>query len=353
MNLDDFASFQSLDPQAMLAKIEGLPDQLKTAWELGQGLPLPKAGGIDRVVIAGMGGSAIGGDLLASYASSSCRVPVFIHRDYGLPAWAHGPGTLVIASSHSGNTEETLDSLETALQNQCQVMTLSTGGVLARRAAEHRIPLWQFDYSGQPRAAVGFSFGLLLAAFARLGLVPDPGAELAEAVAAMQEQQESLLPPVRTAHNPAKRMAGQLVGRWINVFGSGLLASVARRWKTQLNEIAKAGAGFEVLPEADHNALAGTLNPSEVLPRTYSIFLRAPSDHPRNRLRLELTKQSFMLEGLSTDFHDALGKSALAHIWTTLNFGDFTAYYLAMVYKVDPTPVTALENLKTTLKARA
>jgi len=352
MNLDDLDSFKSLDPQNMLAEIQGLPNQLKTAWELGQRMPLPKADRIDRVVIAGMGGSAIGADLLASYAASSCRIPVIVHRDYGLPDWARGRETLLIVSSHSGNTEETLDSLETGLQNQCRVMALSTGGILARRAAEDRIPLWQFDHPGQPRAAVGFSFGLLLAAFARLGLIPDPQAQLEEALATLQKQQESLLPRVRAVNNPAKRMAGQLVGHWVNIFGSGLLSSVARRWKTQINEIAKAGASFEVLPEADHNTLAGMPNPPDVLPRTYSIFLRAPSDHPRNRLRLELTKQGFMLEGLSTDFYDAQGESPLAHIWTTLHFGDFTAYYLAMAYGTDPSPVLALEELKAAMKAR-
>ena len=143
------------------------------------------------------------------------------------------------------------------------------------------------------------------------------------------------------------------MGRWVSVFGAGLMAPVARRLKTQINEIAKAAANFEFIPEADHNTLAGTQHPEEVLmPHTMNLFLRSPSDHPRNRKRLDLTKQAFMLEGLNTDFLDARGRSPLANMWTQILFGDFMAYYLAMGYGVDPTPVDALVHLKESLKTR-
>ena len=354
MNLDDFNAFNQLDPQNMLGEIDNLPAQLEKAWELGKRQScegFTPSQGFTSVLISGMGGSAIGADLLAAYIAPACPVPVIVHRDYGLPAWAHGPETLVIASSHSGNTEETLEAFNAALQNKCRLMAVATGGKLAKRAAQAKIPLWKFEHGGQPRAAVGFSFGLLLAVFARLGLIPDPAKELAGAVAAMKKQQETLRADVPVAHNPAKRMAGQLVGRWVNVYGSGYLAPVARRWKGQVNEIAKAGAGFEALPEADHNALAGLLNPADVLSRTTTLFLCAPSDHPRNHLRAELTRQEFMVEGLNTDIYEAQGESPLAHIWTTLHFGDYTAYFLAMAYGTDPTPVDALENFKAAMKA--
>ncbi|MBU2611643.1 MAG: bifunctional phosphoglucose/phosphomannose isomerase [Chloroflexi bacterium] len=360
MNLDDFSSFAKLDPQNMLGEIDSLPEQLEKAWELGQTCEVFKTSQVSRVVIAGMGGSAIGADLLAAYLAPSCKIPIFVHRDYGLPAFARGRETLVIASSHSGNTEETLDSFEAALKNGCRLLAISTGGELAKRAEAAKVSLWQFEHKGQPRAAVGFSFGLLLAAFARLGLMGDLSEattdpqgmlrEVANTVAAMKKQQETLRAEVPVAQNPAKRMAGQWMGRWVNVFGSGRLAPVARRWKGQINELAKAAAGFEALPEADHNALAGLSNPEDILSRTFTLFLRAPSDHPRNRLRAELTRQAFMLEGLNTDFFDAQGDSPLAHIWTALHFGDYTAFYLAMAYGVDPTPVEALENFKVAMK---
>ena len=162
MNLDDFAAFSPLDPQGMLAHIDGLPNQLQNAWELGYSLALPEWENISRVLIAGMGGSAIGADILAAYTAPLCPVPVFVHRNYNLPSWAKGASTLVITSSHSGNTEETLSAYEQANANGCRILAMSTGGKLAQAANKDQVPLWQFVHKGQPRAAVGFSFGLLL-----------------------------------------------------------------------------------------------------------------------------------------------------------------------------------------------
>ncbi len=349
MNLDDLTQMKQLDPQDMLAEIDNLPDQLASAWALGQTCALPQ-GQFARVVISGMGGSAIGADLLAAYTADLCPIPVIVHRDYGIPAFAKGPATLFIASSHSGNTEETLNAFEHARQAGCTIMAVCTGGKLAQKAAELDLPIWKFSHAGQPRAAVGFSFGLLLAAFARLGLIPAQDEALAGAVAAMKEQQNALKAEIPAAQNPAKRYAGQLVGRWVTVFGAGALAPVARRWKGQVNELAKAPANFEFLPEADHNCLAGIIHPHELLSaKTMTMFLRAPSDHPRNALRADITRQTFMLEGLNTDYFMARGDTPLAHIWTTLHFGDYLSYYLAIAYQVDPTPVDALVGLKAAL----
>ena len=353
MNLDDLDRFKALDKQNMLAEIDGLPDQLQRAWELGRSLPLPAAPDVpfSRVVIAGMGGSAIGGDVLAAWAASTSTLPVIVHRDYGLPAFARGAETLVVASSHSGDTEETVDAFAAAVKNACSIVAITTGGELARAARAHNVPAWIFEHHGQPRAAIGFSFGLLLALFARLKLIPDPTADLAEAREAMLRLQEKLRANVPAAKNPAKRYAGQLMGRWVTTFGAGIMTPVARRLKTQINELAKAVASFEFLPEGDHNALAGTSHPEEVLmPHSMSLFLRSPSDHPRNRRRLDLTKKAYMLEGLNTDFLDAGGRGPLANIWTTILFGDYMAYYLAMAYGVDPTPVAALVSFKTSMK---
>jgi len=347
MNLDDLGRFKELDTLNMLGEIDNLPDQLGYAYQLGLKNDLPDWKDPRQVVIAGMGGSAIGADLLASYGASLSPIPVSVHRDYSLPLFARSAETLVICSSHSGNTEETLDALEAARKAECRIIVVSTGGELAKRARENNIPVWTFDHAGQPRAAVGFSFGLLLAMFQRLGFIPDQKDAMDDALASMKRSQQHLRADIPAVKNPAKRCAGQLMGRWVTIMGSGLLTTVARRWKTQINEIAKAGANFEFLPEADHNTLAGTMNPEEVLnPHTMTLFLRAPSDHPRNRLRSDLTRKAFMLEGMNTDYVDARGETPLAHMWTLILFGDYMAYYLAMGYGVDPTPVQALVDFK-------
>ena len=350
MNLDDVQAFKDLDPQHMIAEIDGLPDQLDQAWEFGKSLALPDWEGIARVLIAGMGGSAIGADLLAAYVAPNCPIPVIVHRDYDLPGWAKGEETLVIASSHSGNTEETLSAFERAKANGCRILAISTGGKLATAVEGANAALWVFDHKGQPRAAVGFSFGLLLAVFYHLGLIPDPEEELKDAVAAMKTQQANLKVDIPAMENPAKRLAGQCYGRWVTVIGSDILAPVARRWKGQISEQAKALAQFEFLPEANHNSSAGVVNPEEAIWKTMVLFLRAKSYHPRNELRANLTKEIFMLEGLGTDFFNAKGSTLLAQLWTTLHFGDYFAYYLAMAYGVDPTPVEAIEGLKVRMK---
>jgi glucose/mannose-6-phosphate isomerase len=346
MNLDDTSKFKQIETLDMLSHIDGLPHQLETAWELGSQLALPEMTGIERVIVAGMGGSAIGADLVAAYIAPFCPVPVLIHRNYALPAWANGRNTLVITSSHSGNTEETVSSFESAQENGCQILAFSTGGKLEELCKTSGATLWRFDHHGQPRAAVGFSAGLLLAAFSRLGLIPDQSSVLTETISAMQVQQADLRVDVPTAGNLAKRLAGQIYGRWILVVGADLLEPVARRWKSQINEIAKAWGQFETIPEIDHNSLAGLVFPEQVLPQMMALFLRAPAYHSRNLLRSELTKTAFMVEGVNTDFVDAQGAAPLAQQWTALHLGDYTAYYLAMAYGIDPTAIPTIEMFK-------
>ena len=351
MNLDDLDYFDKLDAERMLDHIDSLPNQLQLAWDIGQKSPLPAWNGINQVIVAGMGGSAIGGDLLSAFLLPISKVPVYINRDYGLPAWVQGDSTLVVASSHSGNTEETLSAFTTALDRGCRLLAITTGGQLAQMADQASIPAWRYQHNGQPRAAVGFSFGILLAALSRLGIFEDPSAEYFGAIHTMQDQQTSLRASVPAAKNPAKRLAGQMVGRWVTVIGSGILSPVARRWKSQINELSKTWAQFEFLPEADHNTLAGVLNPEDLLGRTFVLFLRSSADHPRNQVRSELTRKGMMLEGLNTDFVNAQGSSPLANLWTCLHFGDYTAFYLAMAYGVDPSPVPAIEAFKKELAA--
>lgn len=347
MNLDDLERFKELDTQNMIGEIDNLPDQLGYAYQLGLKHDLPDWADIKHVIIAGMGGSATSADLLAAYCASLSPIPVTVHRDYGLPLFARGDQTLVICVSHSGNTEETLDVFESARKAGCRIIAITTGGELGKRAKAESIPVWTFDHSGQPRSAVGFSFGLLLAMFQRMGFIPDQNEAVEDAVESMKRSQGYLKMDVIAAKNPAKRYAGQLMGRWVTIVGSGILAPVARRWKVQLNLYAKAGANFDFLPEADHNTLAGTTNHQETLnAHTISLFLRADSDHPRNRLRSDMTRKVFMLEGMNTDHVDARGSTPLAHMWTLILFGDYMAYYLAMWYEVDPTPVPAVVEFK-------
>ena len=346
MILDEPERFKELDPLDMLGYINDLPGQLKAAWELGQRYPLPDVDQVTQVVIAGMGGSAIGGDLLASYAIPSAKVPILIWRNYDLPGFVSDGRTLLIASSHSGNTEETLSAFDRAVEQGAVVMAVTTGGTLAKSAARVNAPVWSFEHDGQPRSAVGFSFGLLLAALTRLGFIDFHAKDLNETVAAMYAQMSEIGAEVPVSSNLAKRMAGQFMGRWPTLIGSEFLAPVARRWRTQLAEIPKAVAQFEELPEADHNMIEGVQHPESLFGPTMVVFLRSTLNHPRNLKRIEATRSILMVEGFNTDILEAQGQSRLAHQWTSLHLGDYVAYYLAMAYGTDPTPVPIMQDLK-------
>jgi glucose/mannose-6-phosphate isomerase len=350
MNLDNLELFKKIDTQNMLAQFDGLPDQLQQAWDLGLAQPLPDFKDIQNIVISAMGDSAIAAELVTASVSSGIRLPVTLHRNYGLPAFVSGNQTLVICCSHSGNTEEVLDSFEAAVKNDCSIFVTSTGGELTKRASEKNIPVWKFDYKGMDTTAIAYPFGLLLALFSRLGLIPEPAKDVAEAIAMMKRSQQHIRAEVIAAKNPAKRYAGQLVGRWVTFIAAENLAPVARRWKTQVNQLAKAGANFEIIPEATHNTLTATINPNQTLnAHTMTLFMRASSDHPRNRLRSDLMRQAFMLEALNTDVIDARGESIIAHLWTLILFGDYMAYYLAMAYGADPSEEMAVINFKKSL----
>ena len=311
MNLDDVAAFRELDSQRMIAQIDGLPNQLERAYQLGERLELPEMPGLKAVYMAGVGGSAIGADLVAACLSPTCPVPLVVGRGYDLPGWVRGKEILVILSSHSGNTEETLACLEAAVTNGCRILAITTGGSLALAAERAGGAVWQFAHGHAPRAAVGFSYGLIHSALFRLGLVNDPSKMVHDALHDLRDFQSQLMAGVPVALNPAKRMAGQMVGRNVVVFGADILAPVARRWKGQINEMAKAWAQSEELPEADHNLLAGSENPEAGLTRLAAIFLRAAGNHPRNRLRLDLTREIFMEQGINTDKFTRAGRSSV------------------------------------------
>lgn len=350
MNLDDRSRLSAIDAGGMLATIDALPEQLEQAWGRALSLALPEGGAPRHIVFAGMGGSAIGADLAVVYARRSATAGLTVWRDYGLPGWARGEETLVVVSSFSGETEEALSSFDAARRAGARRVVFTSGGTLRRRAEEAGDPVWPIDHPGPPRAAVGYGFAYSLGLLARLAQIGDPSRGVAQAVAAMRAQRETLRVESPVVHNPAKRMAGQLMDRWPIFFGAGVLAPVARRWRTQVNEMAKAPAQHEELPESDHNTVSGTAGPEALIGKTMAVFLRATHDEPALTRRVEATRHILMVEGYNTDLIDGVGDGLLAQQWTCLHYGDYAACYLALAYGIDPTPIPAIEQLKEVLK---
>jgi len=353
-DLDDLNRFVTLDREHMLAHIDALPDQLEAAWRAAQTLPLPDTHRQPRqIVLAGMGGSAIGGDLLAALIGPSSPVPFFVVRSYDLPACAQGPETLVIASSFSGNTEETLAAADQALGRGVRLLAVTTGGQLAAHAEAHGYPLWRIAYQSQPRAALGWSFGLLLGLAFRLGLAPALEGDLREAIEVLRQYTPVYTATSPVTQNPAKRGAGQLIGRIPVFFGGGLFEPVARRWKCQLNENAKVWAQYEGMPEANHNTIAGIGFPAEHRVNIAAVFITSRQlDHPRVTLRHELTFQLCLQNGIMADFFRPAGQSALAQMCHAIQYGDYVSFYTAMAYGADPTEIAPIMELKEQLAAR-
>ena len=347
MNLDDPMLFSELDPGGMLERIGEAPQQCRAAWTLAQGQDLPSTyGAVRHVVVLGMGGSAIGGTLLQGLVAGECAVPITVVRGYTLPAFIRGPEYLVIACSYSGNTEETLSAFGEGSERGVRTVAITTGGKLAALAYGREIPVIRFGYRAQPRAALGYSFTLLLGLLCRLGLLRDYAGDVEEAARVMETWQAEVGPGVLGSRNAAKGLAGRLVDRLPVVYGAGFLAAVANRWKTQFNENSKHWAFFEALPELNHNAVVGFGIPRTVRDRVTVLMLRSGLDHPRVQARWDVTRELLQREGVAAGTLRGRGESRLAQMLSLIHFGDYVSFYLAMLNGVDPTPVESIAFLK-------
>jgi len=336
--LDDPQALAARDPGGMLQAIAGLPQQCRQAWQEAQAFHLPYRG-LERMVVLGMGGSAIAADYLASL----CPRLVVAVRGYHLPPWAD-EGTLVVASSYSGQTEETVSAFQEALRSRAKLAVLTTGGRLLALAREHGVPAFVIPYRGQPRAALGYSLMPLLAMAHRAGLLDDPREQVAEALSLLEEEAQALGPAGDDAR--ARALARRLHGRLAVVYGAQHLAPVARRFKTQINENAKAWAFFEELPEADHNAVLAYRLPPQVAAQALVLFLRGEGLHPRMELRYRFTRRLVEEAGVATEEVVVPGRSPLAQMLAATVLADFASCYLAFLNGVDPTPVPEIDRLK-------
>lgn len=351
--LDDLAYLARLDPGGMLDHIRNFPAQCRVAWEHASRFAWPQAPkGLQNVVVAGMGGSAMAGELLADLALDSVQVPIIVHRDYGLPAYV-STHSLLIASSYSGNTEETLNATHEALRRGVSVVGVATGGALAELAAEAGFPFFTIRYQSSPRAALAHSFAALLYFLQHLGLFPDQQEPLADAVATMQAMHNAVGAAVPASANLAKRLAHSFYGRLAVIYGVGFLASVAHRWKTQFNENTKAWAFHEALPEMNHNAVLGYQQPDELASNTFAVLLQSPSNIEQNRVRADVTGEVLSRAGVRYQTIEAQGSTALAQALSAIHLGDYVSLYLAALYGIDPTPIEAIDLLKERLQEAA
>ena len=324
----------------MLEMIRTLGAQLRWAAEL-EPLPVPRA---SEVLVAGMGGSGISGNYLAAIASQG-KGRVSVHKDYGpLPGWVDRVRPLVVAVSHSGNTEETLDVVGDAAKRGLPIVTVTTGGELAGLAGEHGLLTVAVPGGLAPRAAIGYLFGAISRIAGSLGLLDDPAVQLVEAAALVDEASEE----GSEAWLAAESVAAGLRGRIAIVYAGGPISGAAAgRWKTQINENAKMPAWHSLLPELDHNELVSWETIPELTRKHVGIVaLTDIADHWRNRARLD---HSSALTHDAVPWLaeiDSLGDSAVARLMSLTVVGDLASWMMAVDTGADPVGVKTIEKLK-------
>jgi len=347
--LDDVQHLKLADPSGMLAMVAGLPDQLARAAAardaLRQSAGPVHGGGFRSVLVCGMGGSAIGGDVAAVWAAPH-GVRVVVHRGYGLPAGVTGDDLLVF-SSYSGDTAETLSAFDAAGAHGAARRCIATGGALARRATEAGAPYLAMPGGLQPRAALGHSLVALLTQLHHAGVVPDPVPDLERATAWLQHLTAEYGPQVPEAENPAKQLARSWHGMLPVIYtGPGLASAAGVRWRGQINENAKSLAMTSCLPELDHNEIMGWSALPEIRRAITLVFLRDRDDSVAIALRMQVTAEILGPRAGHMLWIDTPGEGLLERLLGTLWLGDWASLYLAFLNGVDPTPVAEIQELK-------
>jgi glucose/mannose-6-phosphate isomerase len=342
--LDDVDEIKRIDKNNMLGFCVDAAKHYREAARLAERIKVnyPKP---QNVIVAGMGGSAIGGELLKDYTRSTTKVPIEINREYRLPDYAD-KSSFVVLASYSGETEETLSAFVDALRRGCMVFCIGSGGALVKYAEKLSVPYLQVRGGMPPRAALPHMFLPLLKCMEKLGITPDFTQEFSEATELLQKIASGNAPEKPANENSAKTLAVNLNGLSPVVYGFGIYRAVALRYKQQFNENAKVPAKWETFSELNHNETMGWENPKE-LARCYAIvFLRDEAEPVEIRTRIETTK-TLMQANLSKMLEVwAQGKGNLAKMLSTILVGDFASVYLAALRGVDPTPVKTVTLMK-------
>jgi len=347
----------TLDASNMFDILVAFPKQVEEGVALGRAVgELPYSAACRHIVVLGMGGSAIAGDLLRTYMNAirpSTQLTFSVVRDYVVPDFIR-PDDFVIASSYSGGTEETLSAFAQIVKKTKRVLCISAGGELTMQARSHAFPLIRLPLGLQPRCAVGYSFFPLVTALAQPAIIGAAAAEETERgvkeTIALLKKKSKIFSSSSVKINPALALAKKLAGSVPVIYTpSSMFEGVGLRWRNQLHENAKQIAFGAFLPEMNHNEIESWSHPKSLTKKFVPVLLRDKGEHPRVAVRFEALKE---LIGKRTGPMQEIwseGSSPLARMFSLLYFGDWVSYYLALENKVDPTAIPTILKLKTIL----
>lgn len=344
--LDDPVAEATVDRSGMLAVVGQVSAMVAQAEKIAAAVDLEKAERISQVLVLGMGGSAISGDIAADLLFKRIKVPLLVNRTYHIPEFV-GPETLVLSLSYSGETEEVLNATREAERRKAKIICIASGGKLLQLAEAKKYPFFQIPGGYQPRAALPFLLIPLLTCLAKLGLIPSIEQEIKETIALLTKLCDEFGPNRPLRSNAVKQMAKRISGKLPIIFGSaGSTAAAALRIKNQINENSKQTALVNYFPELNHNEIANLASLKREENAFAWIILRDEDDSERVKKGIEIVKSLIgqKLGGINEIVSQ--GRLALARIFSLIIYGDYLSVYLALLRGVDPTPVEAISRLK-------
>lgn len=348
--LDSIAQIKNLDKGQMLASIEALADQCRQAGRDLQGVSVPRVySQVKNIVVAGMGGSAIGAHIMDALYSNELKAPLEIINDYHLPAYVD-KNTLVVLSSYSGSTEETLSCLDEAQKTGAKILIMTAGKDLAKFKKDKKLPGYlftpRFNPCGSPRMGLGYSLCGLLILFGKMGLIKFDEFEARKAIKVVEKYNRALGVYKKITDNRAKQLAEKMRDKIPFYFSSPPLAGSIHTAANQLNENAKVFGGWALLPEINHHLMEGLVFPPAIKKDLILVFFESVSDEPKIRKRFALTRQVAEKREVETVSYMLQEKTRLGQAFELLVLGSYTSFYLAMLYNIDPTPIPMVDWFK-------
>ncbi len=343
--LDDINEIKRIDKSNMLQFSVEAPEHYDKAFKKAQEINVNYSP--ENIIIAGMGGSGIGGELLKDYSRNQLLLPIEVNKDYLLPAYVN-ERSLVIIVSYSGDTEESLSAFLDAIKRKCMIYCITSGGRLLEFAKELKMPFLEIPVGMPPRAASPYLFVPQLILLEKLAFVSGVSEDLKEAIQVLRKISQENAPEKVMPSNTAKSLASEINGTVPTIYGFGIYRGVAQRWKQQFNENTKIPAKWEFFPELNHNEIVGWER-ADALAKNFSIvFLRDKNEPAEIRKRIETTKTLMQSNTVSSKQFEvwSQGKSILARMLSIILIGDFTSVYLSLLRGVDPTPVPTIVTLK-------
>lgn len=341
-------NLKKLDKSDMLNLLLDFPLQCRAAIDIADkaGILFEKRD-FKNIVFLGLGGSAVGSDLVKSYLYYENRLAVNVFREYTLPAYIDD-STLVFACSYSGNTEETLSAYAEAKKRGAPLIVISSGGTIKEYALRDNATFIEIPKGLPPRCALGYLSIIPLCILAKLGLIEDVKPHLNQAIRVLEELRDKNLNPVVGAKdNIAKYIASKLFNKIAVIYSASINFDVcATRMRGQLAENSKVLSWSHLFPEMNHNEIVGWQNPKKMFKDLIVLMLRDKEMHPRVAKRMDITSDILKKEGVSIIEIWSRGEGLLSRIFSLIYIGDFISYYLAITYGIDPTPVEKVTYLK-------